>query len=670
MLRDETDLSRKQIFIGYVDHTEAHFARVIALAEAFEYGWERITNQEERFPDSGKIFSLDPMAIGHMGRVLLFTVRESDRYSPGRDRYITNEVDEPYEIRLEFRDLSRRDQRLAACEEGIKRVDQIAQQVILPLGDGKVTVLPFRPSSAKRWIIANDVDLARIPLYDEGDCLDTNIIIENQSYALPGRLPVRYTGHRNWEDDGDFLETILRTIKRNDDVNGDPTITVLSRNAITKLRSAYQRAELFANPNDNRAALERLNEFLEFLPAELKALKTIAGSLVHSKDIAKAVEAQITEVKLQAKAAAAVEARKEAEARIEKEFESLSNELAEMRNELAALEAQKSAAQQEIDRLVLVRENELSGLSADLMNLLDSAATSGRAASRIFDLLDLSGQKLPTIGWSSNLSPPWHGDKVPEGEEILLGQLPSKILAASKTVGLDRTALRRLDVVLRAGRVAAVGGDASDSLVETYASCICGGRIFNVVLDPSILGADDLWGRSANGATSLKEGWTSAMENPDIPHLIKLIGVSKASLAPWFEDFSMVFTRSRPTNLMVVAVVDASAKSEAVSGDRVPFVPANGSSGSAIAAIMNSQRPLPRTFVRGGLRSLMMSEKMTDVVAVLSSKQWFTHENAVDALAYLEASLLWENDTGKAAEIVQEILGQAAESSSNTTQSA
>jgi hypothetical protein len=605
MLRDDTNLSKKAIYIGYTLFAHATVNRIRPVALAEPGGWRPVSEAERRFPDEGTIFSVDPLVVGKdEGYVVLFTIAENPKYErAGHDRFITVEVCEPYEIIADFERLTPEEQRDTATLGGFKRGLQQLSQIVLPLGDGKCAFPHMRlQAESGRWTVSPEEDTSSIKLYS-CDLRDT-IALEGPSpvagrfFALPGHRPSHPVGLVNWQSDAEFFDTIIKFIKRTDELHPGSDLNQISKAVMRRLRTAYVQAELLSGyPGQNEALHERLGPFIAKLEGGGEAIEKIASTLMSNVAIQRII-ASFTKKEIEAaRAKMEDQVRLEVRGRAEAEIDHLRSHQADLEASIELLEGEKIKVESQIGELAELRRDRLAEAQASFGEFFGRISEGASDLAKLLESARSLGVSIPSrspFGEDNGMGdPPWTSEQAGSGTEISVTEFPSALVEASKKSGIGFPPMMKLDIVIRSGEIAILSGSAAEELLTVYASCLTAGAVYGMAIDPTILGVDDLWVHpTRRKETAFAAAWKAALRHPDRPHLVRLDDIDAASLSNWIPRLAAVLRRARPSNLFVVATRTAASadSTDRIAPDRGGIVIEANSSPSLVTAILSRGR--------------------------------------------------------------------------------
>ncbi|WP_339160524.1 hypothetical protein [Methylobacterium bullatum] len=594
MLRRETDLVGNDIYIGETMFENSNVTRLIPYAVARPEGW--LQTERSQFPEEGCVFSVDPKVVRKpQGHVVLFTMEVNSR-SPGRDRYITVETEEPYEIFDLLNESGPVELRNTLIDKGVRRYSQEEPRIIIPFSDGKCAFPRMqRIGTAPAWTLSYQEELDRVGLYATHQDGFGWIEIEGRKFVLPGRQPKDLVGWVNWQKDGEFLQVLLKRIRKSANLRPGTDDFKLNDQTVRRLTALYRDADIINDHEGaNVAALERLGEFLSKLSSETTAVAEIVDALLNHTDILQRL-IEVSEEEMNALRLREIErVRPEIVRQVEEEISDRRTALDTLRTDAAQIEQELSRKSDELNRVEGLVEGGLATLRTGLGAFAIDIRETGRILSEVKEFAGVGREATtpsPTLTTTvAFAAAPWTMDVSSPGLPISLDELPARARAASKAFGLTEDQIRRLDIFCRAGEIPRISGDSAERLLDGYAGVVASGHLVRMPLDPTTLGPNDLWRQSSTGApTPFAEAWTAAVEDPAKVRLVCLDDLDRASLSDWFGRFQILFRAKRPANLLVVATLSppiaANSDDKSAQGLDTQVI-ANGARASFAAAVM------------------------------------------------------------------------------------
>lgn len=567
MLCDRVNPAGDPVFIGATLFKDRTIARLRPIAEARNGKWHVLTDVMYRFPEEGTVFSRDPIVVGkEEGYIVLFTVVPNERFQPGsgKDKLMTGEVCEPYEIIKTLAPMPA-DRRLAyLTTTGFDRGLQSNDRVIFSL-PRKQCVFPKvgRFSWNERWGLSHDEDLARIPVYDESEGMDGGVKIAGRYFALPGAAPQNVVSALNWQSDTEFLETLIKFLKKTAGLQPGSDLAGLSKSVQQRLHAVYRDAGIILeDPAENAALLERLGHFLKRLDTQAEIVERVAREVYENPHVRAAIINLSEEDRRGIRETVEADLRRELTVEVDKEIAAARDTLKEIQSDIDRLEQSRGALEGEIETLLTLKETELHTVATTMEELKASVGTFSGHVCDILDAARSFGLDLPIDNApETSINRSTHGDAVPWGhrvpalvESLPLESLYSRATTAARRSGLRPDDIKRLDVLVRAGEIPLLHGSASEALLAAYADVIAGGDLRRMSMDPTILAADDLWVHpSRRTPTALASTWKDAEDDPEMLRILCLDDIDAASLTGWFPRFRRLFHAYRPHNLLIVA---------------------------------------------------------------------------------------------------------------------
>jgi hypothetical protein len=663
MLRDETDLRRRSIYIGRTlfIHREHAVNRIEPIALATENGWQPVRNTTAVFPEEGKVFTFDPRLVDTQDYIVLFTIKRNDR--DGADRYLTDEVCEPYQILPEFEALSADERRIRATRTGIDRLFVKPGGVILPLGNGKCAFPHMEFDATENgWIVPLSENLAKIDVFrGDLDFMGARQTIFGRHFALPGRHPTQIDGAVNWESDPECFEAIARLLKRHDSTRPGGELAQVSRQVIQRLRAAYTNSELLEGDGREVAALhERLAILLPKLQKSIEYVDEIASTLADAPEVKHRVQAFVETEKQAALEAMKDELRAEVRASLAAELATSEEAKTKIRSEILELDGRRSNLTMELERLLDVRDVRLKDIRTSISSIAEEVWKGGEGARQLLDVAKQFGAAKPAPSRERQTDTPWSRPVERKGSEFALSQIPQRIAAAAQKMGFDVESMAMLDVTVRSGEVGILAGHEAPLMLDVYAEAAFGGSIRRMPLDPSVLGAEDLWTHPLRKeATTLALAWASALEQPLLGHLVVLEDVDAASLSDWFTTFARLFRRCRPANLMIVATRRRMSieKQKSPESPEIVLTPRSSNSPAAALLVHGGVARVEAGSLTSPFREELENDERIALLALCSEKDWFHPELAARLYALTAAAKAWRAAVPNSERLPLRVLG-------------
>lgn len=584
-------------FLGVCLFENDRFTRLQAKLEATENGWVRLADFAARFPDEGKVFSLDPHTLGAPeGSLWQFRLIESDRYQPGRglDRYMAAEVAEPLEV-IDLSAFGAEQARRLVVEEGLSLSYQPAARVLVVLTAETCVLVSLSRQQDGRWKSVNSGELARLNVLSFTSDIHRGASYNGRHFVLPRQTPGLHVDVVDWTPDGEFLNHVLRKLRRTESLHPGTETHDLTVRAVERIVLAARSSEvLSADPRENAAMARRLRDFAPALDQGVTGIAEIVQFLCSTPAVSQELEAY----KDEARSAVKLKLRSELEPIVRAE---LTSELAEAnasiisaREEAQEARRQLQVAQEDLQAIGALREEQASLVSGEVQAFID---TFGRAGDAIMTAIELAGKvgSVPGTGQTGTGTidaAPWVKPRNVQARTIGLDQLAAALSTAETRAGLPTGMLNQLDILLRAGEIPLLFGPDAERLLRVYTAAVVAGNGWRVPLDASCLSVDDIWRHPSLGTpTGLALAWRAALDDPAGVFVVVLDDLDAASMSRWFPSFSRFLTSGeRPTNLLVAATLLESA--EAGPGPRIAHVPygipfyVSGNAGTVAAAVL------------------------------------------------------------------------------------
>ncbi|SFL45852.1 hypothetical protein [Methylobacterium pseudosasicola] len=590
MLRRETDLLGKEIYIGTTLFQDPRVARLVPLALARPDGWRRV--EPARFPDEGNVFSVDPKVVRRpKGYVVLFTITRNDRPG-GRDRFITAEVDEPFELVRELASATADARRTVMMETGLDRNLQEEPRVLVPIGDGEVTFPRLQRSGpGARWTLALQEEADRIEVYATPTGGFREFVVDDHAFALPGRVPARSVGCVNWQADAEFLQYLVRKVRKTGTFTSASDDFKVTDRMLVRLHAFYRDANVIGErAGANEALRDRLGEFLAKLTTGSAALADIADALHGHQEIRSAL-ARLSEADLD-------ELRDRELARLRPALTSqIEGELAEryaerdaVLGELDDVTGRLAARTEALHQVEALAGPGMASLREGLGSYLERISEAGSTLER---MAELAGSRTPSGGAAATGdSSPWASASTRHDRALPPVEFVAAAEERAKGLGLSVEVLRTLDVLCRAGEIPTLFGDSVEIAIRCYADLVAGGEVARMPLDPTILGPDDVWRRPGSGEqTVFAKAWRAASTVPDRFVLLCLDDLDRASLSDWFPRFRSLYRGGRPSNLLVIATVTDNETAKTRGDDLATRVSCHAGRRAYLAALRGRELP-------------------------------------------------------------------------------
>ncbi|MDQ7251286.1 hypothetical protein [Dongia sedimenti] len=552
------------LYLGSPAFEPKPFTRVEPMARHEQGRWVTLGNWPSILPSEGKVFA--PHLHGFSkGEILSFAVEPNRRGDVGKDQFLVASPQRAVHV-LDLRPVGEEAARRTLVETGVLDSSRGTDSLVVAIADDRCVMLKMiRHPSAPR-IVADPLGLEELPVY----AFDARVLsgdkISGHWIAVPQVTVGREIERVNWSRDSDFLESVLRRLRRI--VPQDHTFT---RAQIQQLASYLAKSELLPSaPANLQPLLKRLRTFAPPLVATLGSLDEI----IHILESFEPVAAKQRELRT----AAERELRAEIEPRIREE----------LLKGLAALEVQREALRAEVDSLegevmrlrddVQTSETMLStgraALKGEISKLLtELSALPGEVEPTVDALVAALGSKLRDLAEASLLAKPaapWSVLSL-DGDPKDWRVLRETLERASTRSGLSPTDLIVVDIAARSGSLVVMPDDRS-WLLQGYAAAIAGGNVIRHAIDPTVLGLEDLWARPGDRTpTAFARAWSAAKLRADRFFIVLLDGIQRSPFDLWLPSLVDVSCEpSRPPNLLLFASINAEFIDERRIWQRLP----------------------------------------------------------------------------------------------------
>lgn len=554
----------RELFFGKMEYANGDWARIKPMARLDQDKWVALDDAVRSFPDEGLVFVPPAIGLGHAraGTYWTFTREPNARAAAGKDHFIVFEA-QPATLIIDLSDQAVEDARVHLYDLGVQVPKGFSEGAVVALRDGMCCAVSLesgtdgvrfaRPASIpvnlmampSWWLRSGAIDGQRVlPLL-----------------LLPQLPTVRKV---NWCSDAEFVERVLLRARKHFAQFGAPD-GLPGKETLQRIARALESEELLLGTGEDiELEMERLRSQWPRLTSQFRALEAMSDFVLESdvaldliekarRDAADAeiervrpiVEAQVREA-LRAEIEAAnqrlehvLTATTEAQGRLE----STNCELA--RVELARSDAEARAR---------VAEEKVRQLSEALERQLESLSPREVPFARTF-VERLSGVLTgDSTQWIPCSSPPWVTTKTAAAAQpITLDALPDMLKVQADAFGLE--SLAEVDAFARAGELVFLAGDCTEQALIAYAHCVAAGKLWNMVLDPSVIGLDDLWAAPPDRSpTGLAMAWSHAERHPEAMVVICLRAIDASPAHLWIGPLATALrSQGRPRNLLVFA---------------------------------------------------------------------------------------------------------------------
>lgn len=671
MLRRERDLAANEIYIGATLFDNASVARLVPYAVATPNGWRKV--DRDAFPDEGCVFSVDPKVVRKpKDYVVLFTMAVNDK-GGGRDRYITTEVDEAVEILHRFELVAGDELRGVVMRSGVDRGAQEDPSVVVPLDATRVAFPRMQRSGPTTWVLSHLEHSDRVPTYARPPGDFDWVAIEGRRFLLPGQIPVEPTGFVNWQTDVEFFQAIVKRLRKISSLRSGTDDFVINDRLASRLHGLLRDGDVIGEQaGANDAARDRLREFLTKLDREASAASAIADALFADPTI-KGELAKLSAKEIEALRASEIgRMRSELVAEVEAGLSERRSELTSLAAEVSATSAQLHAKTEELARIEGLLATGIENLGSGLGGVIRDIRDAGRTLSEIMEVAGVEAPRTEALAGAHRPEPaPWSAPRRHDAPAIGIEELAERARDVAASRGIGEDSIRSLDIFARAGEVPLIVGNAAELLLESYGGLVAAGELVRMPLDPSVLGAEDVWRRSGSTLpTPLATAWNAAVADPSIVRIVCLDDVDRASLSEWFARFGSLFRASRPENLLVVATLSPGTRKaplDARERGLHPVVIADVGSDAMTAALSGGAGdPQERRRLGRPLLAVPTAAERRSLLARVATSGVEGGDVAVRLSAIHAAAMSW-HDNAKACDFAVEVFAKGQQPTGETS---
>ena len=601
-----------------------------------EQGWREIDWEARRttFPKEGLVYCGEAtMRSAIQDSLWIFETSENPRYGDGaREKFKAHRIAPAIEV-LDFRSHGGSENvRASIVELGLDLEHPPTSEVVVRLTDDTCVVLKLTRQSTHdmRWQPASLEALRQLPIQRFDKPFDAGSV-NGRVFLPPHSKPNHLLDIEDWSPDNEYLERLLRRVKKAEPLFGQRPSKAEIEQLISKLRNA--RA-LSLNSDENKRLRRRLDAFLPMLADNIATITEIVEQLMDFPTIKDALGVQQDKIR----SAMVEEFRKELGPRIRAEIEtSLATMRAARDSESAELEAIQQKVQQtteQIRNLARARDDARSLLASELnaaMSMAQESSTADRlaelaAAHAIHIRKSLQGRSHR----EDTVSPPWLMMEQRDARFIEKRELPSVLKTIGDAFGVENTTLTALDVLARAAQIPVLFGPDVQDVMHAYAFSIAGGDVHRHRVDPTTIAPDDLWRHpGTQEPTAVAHAWRAAEANPERSILLVVDGIDLAPSEFWFDTWCDVVRSDRkPPNLIVVTTLSEttsqlSRKSPVelfLEGSPLRLQSRKMSVGEHLKSLLSAEPATP-TVLRGMARSNVdLDEKRAFALAVAAQE--------------------------------------------------
>lgn len=647
-----TTISPSQTILARCVHAQSNFSRFEPLLSCMAGRWEEVHDPNLTFPEVGRVFSVEPVTSNaEIGSFWVFTTETNTRYEPGRghDKLLVRDPRPAIQV-LDYSALTLENARYELVEVGIPISRVLTAEAVVCLANDICVRLRLPPDVSSGRRKADADGLKDVTLMRGRSDIAAGSTVAGAMFLLPGRDPREVVDHVDWSPDNEFFERILKHVRRRVDVGGT-NITPLTRSAVETLSLYLHRA---GSPSGIRDPLHRMRKRLEvFLPnfeATVNDLDAIVGSLEAYRPVAERISRDVEARRAELDAGMRCELepliRRELEARNAAAIDGLQRVL----QEVAATENKRAEIQNEVEELTRSATDLKATLASDLGIVHDALeATPTEASDDVRKILRRVSAAIGNTPVAFDLTPaatpPWGLGSIRDSTRIGSDRLRERLGTEADGWGVQAADFIGFDALLRAGELVVLTDQQDGFLLEAYARVVSGGRLRKLVVDPSMIGLDDLWRQAGSGApTPFAKAWTAARAHPDRTVVLVVECLNVAPIQFWLPMLSTeLHSPDRPRNLLVAGTLAAAGYDhrENLTALRTVAVPV-------------STARSPGTWMRSALR--FAGQEPPDAVTILNAST--IGPLSVDDTTQLIAGLtniatLRPNDARRAVKVMQ-----------------
>jgi hypothetical protein len=547
-----------ELFLGRLAYEPKPHTRLDPVALHDNGRWKIYSDWTSALPSEGKVFA--PNLTGFLkDELLTFGVEPNMRIGKGPDKFLLTSCGRTREV-LDFRTAGAEAARRQLVEEGLPSV-WANSGVVAAIGDGICVVLTLQRDPVKGLFVADMVGLERLQTYQFDDRLFQGQRIGNRWIDIPGVTVGRPNGQVNWSRDVDFLDTVLKRLRKATP-NGPGSV---SRAQIPHLISYLSKAELLPSMGgDLSPMLERLKRLSVDLVANSQALTDLVATVAAFDPVERRLKIELEERRV----ALQQEFRAELEVSVRDE----------LRRDMEHLEAARDALKVEVSALASsadhlrndAREHEAAAQKARAV-IVDEITTVLRSfgdfppeaepsveaiSARLSAVLGHRGSSIREL---ARPSAPWANPKLETAPRADWKNIGSALKSVAECTGYDVQDVLLADIGARAGDIVVLP-EEHGGLALAYSKAVAGGNLARHTLDPSVLNVDDLWKRpGSDKATAFSKAWSAAHFDHSRFSVVLLDGLSRTPLDLWMPSLVDILNADgRPSNLLVFATLGQS----------------------------------------------------------------------------------------------------------------
>jgi len=547
------------LYIGRCAYESKPHTRVDPVAVQEGGAWRVYTDWRAALPDEGKAFS--PRSPGFTTKELFaFNIQPNERPSTiakAPDRFVVVSPRRLEQV-LDFRESSTELARRALVEKGLEKIATGVTCIVVALPGNKCVILNMVRNAALGRYVAEPQGLDGVALYDFDDSVFAGDPIEGMWFAVPGATVGASLGKLDWRSDSEFMESVLKRLHRLSR-SSDPFPT--TRAQISPIVAYLTRTELWPAVGED---LGPLKERLSALTAGLTVNMETAAELIELVCKLTPIDKLLADEMQRRRQGLEASFRSELEVRIRQELaaelataESARDSLiAEARDIAVSLEAQRQQ-KQGLENAAAALQETLRDEVVELGGSLEGIPASGRE--RVRELSRRIAVRMSSFGRAVDLEPtdsaPWARPSAAPADLQPWSAAADLFKSAATRWGHHFEDLVCADILARAGEIVILPRGIATEFCRCYAAVVASGHVARHILDPSVIGLNDLWRPPPKSEpTAFALSWTAAAQDPRRYRIVLLDGLERTPLDLWVDGLiDELGTATRPANLLVFA---------------------------------------------------------------------------------------------------------------------
>jgi archaellum component FlaC len=552
------------LFIGTLLYDNRQYSRVVPKAVVMDDAWTQPKDWSSLLPTEGKVYAPRKPSEIAVGEIFAFEVVESQNPERGADQFHLANYFAPEEL-LDMRHLRTEEARRKLVETGVKRSGKVEDVVVALAGDRCVR-LKLKPAPDGVRSVADVEGLEALAVYELSPESFKNSRVDKQHFVIPNVTVGREIGVLDWSLDVDFLERVLRRLRKVASAGTLGQNFPQSRSQVRSVIAALQRADLLPGSGEDLQGMrERLEDFSGQLPKNIKNLEETAKAIAAMSGMTE----RLARLEVSERARIETEVRgnveRELRQRIERESGGLDKQLERLRSEVETASREAEEVRHEVETLrsgKAVLKAELDGTIARLRETL-SGPESDRSSSQAelaSELEKAMAGKGVGVDLSSATDAPWTWHSIDiAAAPVSWEDFPDRLRAVAGQFGFGTAELDVADKVARAGRMLVLPQQVAHEFVWCYATAIAAGTFSLQALDPSVVGLSDIWREPGSGRlTPFARSWRRALAIPSRFHLVLFDGLDWTPMDLWLPSFAKILDApDRPRNLVVMGSLSA-----------------------------------------------------------------------------------------------------------------